>query len=69
MIDLISYQKNLFEPVQTHLHTPPPFSCMHIMKEMYCMVIIGIVPFGYEYQVRRKFWITKEGLYALNDIP
>lgn len=41
---------------------------MHIMKQVDRLVVVSIVAFRYEYQVRCKFWITKEGLYALNNI-
>ena len=48
----------------THLCSPPPFSCVHIVIQSSSLVGIRVVPLGFVDQICRELRVTDESLDA-----
>lgn len=52
----------------THLHGPPPFSCMHIMIHLYVLCIIGVVFLWGKAKIQHEVGIAKKRFDTVNDV-
>ena len=51
-----------------YLGFPPPLPSVHVMKEVVCLICIGIMTFWCKYQNWGKFWVSVQGLNTLKNI-